>query len=369
MNRFMTSYLIAMLMVSPAVLAQTTSGTDTVTAGSSTEGGFDALSSGNQMIARSLMNAEVVPPDGGEIWTLDQIAAAKSTTGWGNVFRQMQAEGLVDAKNLGQVVSSYARSTQTAVPASVAADVETEGDTAASSEAEHRSTNTADSDTKTDSDEVAKSGQDPEDTEGAFAKLSPGNQKIARSLMNAQTLPADDGTQPWDLDQIAAAKGQTGWGNVFKQMHSEGLIDARNLGQVVSRYNADAVVSAAAPEGAAVAATDGTTTLRGGDHGAADTHIDDGAGHVAASVSIGHGHAYGLNQGSISASDDITTAAGTTVNMGAGDAEMAATAGNSSVAVSATGHAAGNGAVAISSTSVSVDAGEHGAGHAYGHLK
>lgn len=89
--------------------------------------------------------------------------------------------------------------------------------------------------------------------DGAFAKLSPGNQKIARSLFEAQKAPAEtvtggtttggtaDGTaaaatgSPWTLDQIAAAKqsGQ-GWGNVFKEMKEQGLVEAKNLGQVVS---------------------------------------------------------------------------------------------------------------------------------------
>ena len=39
--------------------------------------------------------------------TLDQIAALKGHEGWGVLFRQMKAGGLVQAKTLGQVVSSY----------------------------------------------------------------------------------------------------------------------------------------------------------------------------------------------------------------------------------------------------------------------
>src|SRR6185312_838436 len=39
--------------------------------------------------------------------TLDQIAALKGHEGWGVVFRQMKAGGLLQAKTLGQVVSSY----------------------------------------------------------------------------------------------------------------------------------------------------------------------------------------------------------------------------------------------------------------------
>lgn len=99
--------------------------------------------------------------------------------------------------------------------------------------------------------------------DGAFAALSPGNQKIARALFEVQKAPAPTEPAPggtttggtgtstggtgtsstattttdsrWTLDQIAAAKqsGQ-GWGNIFKEMKAEGLVEAKNLGQVVS---------------------------------------------------------------------------------------------------------------------------------------
>jgi hypothetical protein len=73
---------------------------------------------------------------------------------------------------------------------------------------------------------------------GAFDRLSPGNQKIARSLFGAQsrtTLPP--GAHPLTLDQIAAAKQRgEGWGNVFKDMKARGLVGDKNLGQVVSRF-------------------------------------------------------------------------------------------------------------------------------------
>jgi len=67
---------------------------------------------------------------------------------------------------------------------------------------------------------------------GAYASLSPGNQKIARALFEAQT------TKPLTLDQIAAKKqsGQ-GWGKVFQDMKAQGLVQEKNLGQVVSRYH------------------------------------------------------------------------------------------------------------------------------------
>jgi hypothetical protein len=71
-------------------------------------------------------------------------------------------------------------------------------------------------------------------TAGSFDQLSTGNQKIARALYGAQRT---DATGTLTLDQIAAMKesGQ-GWGEVFKDLRSRGLITEKNLGQVVSRY-------------------------------------------------------------------------------------------------------------------------------------
>jgi hypothetical protein len=68
---------------------------------------------------------------------------------------------------------------------------------------------------------------------GGVQSLSPGNQKIARALFDAQH-PAAGGPTPLTLDQIAALKATEGWGKVFRQMKTEGLIQAHNLGQVVS---------------------------------------------------------------------------------------------------------------------------------------
>jgi len=79
-------------------------------------------------------------------------------------------------------------------------------------------------------------------TTETFASLSPGNQKIAQALFDAQVKPAPgaatSSTAPkaFTRDQIAAMKqsGQ-GWGKVFKTVKAEGqLPGAKNLGQVVS---------------------------------------------------------------------------------------------------------------------------------------
>ena len=68
---------------------------------------------------------------------------------------------------------------------------------------------------------------------GAFEQLSPGNQKIAHALYEAQKRGAPGLT----LDQIAARKqAGTGWNDVFKDMRARGFVEERNLGQVVSGY-------------------------------------------------------------------------------------------------------------------------------------
>jgi hypothetical protein len=71
-------------------------------------------------------------------------------------------------------------------------------------------------------------------TGGSFDNLSAGNQKIADALFAAQK---PSGTQTaLTKDQIANLKGGEGWGKVFKQMKSDGLLTDKNLGQVVSAH-------------------------------------------------------------------------------------------------------------------------------------
>jgi len=69
---------------------------------------------------------------------------------------------------------------------------------------------------------------------GGFKNLSPGGQRIAQSLYNSQN--PRTGTTKLTLDQIATMKGREGWGRVFKEMKSDGLVQAKNLGQVVSGH-------------------------------------------------------------------------------------------------------------------------------------
>ena len=75
---------------------------------------------------------------------------------------------------------------------------------------------------------------------GAYASLSPGNQKIARALFEAQKTSSGGTTttKPLTLDEIAAKKRSgLGWGKIFKDMKAKGLVPQKNLGQVVSRHH------------------------------------------------------------------------------------------------------------------------------------
>lgn len=75
---------------------------------------------------------------------------------------------------------------------------------------------------------------------GAFAQLSPGDQKIAQALFEAQTKStstAPNAPESLTLDEIAAKKqGHEGWGEVFKDMKAQGLVTQKNLGQVVKSF-------------------------------------------------------------------------------------------------------------------------------------
>ena len=72
--------------------------------------------------------------------------------------------------------------------------------------------------------------------QGAFNSLSPGNQKIAQALFNAEVEnPPSPGTTPLTLDQIAAMKENgNSWGKIFRDMKAQGLVQERNLGEAVS---------------------------------------------------------------------------------------------------------------------------------------
>ncbi len=71
---------------------------------------------------------------------------------------------------------------------------------------------------------------------GAFSKLSPGQQKIARALYEAQA-QGPTAPRPLTLDEIAM-KRQTrvGWGAVFTDMKAAGQVTDKSLGQVVKTW-------------------------------------------------------------------------------------------------------------------------------------
>jgi hypothetical protein len=95
------------------------------------------------------------------------------------------------------------------------------------------------------------SAQTPGLVNGAYERLSPGNQKVARALFDAQAAVAipgpNSGAKTLTLDEIAAQKqGGTAWGQVFHAMKTRGLLHEANLGQVVSRYEHQGTVSVSA---------------------------------------------------------------------------------------------------------------------------
>ncbi len=104
MNRlFLTfGFALALAMAAPAFAQETPP---------SNEGAFDALSTGGQKIVSSIyeshLDSATVSPTATISLTKDDIAALKAETGWGNVYKQLYAEGLVTHRNLGQAISSY----------------------------------------------------------------------------------------------------------------------------------------------------------------------------------------------------------------------------------------------------------------------
>jgi hypothetical protein len=95
------------------------------------------------------------------------------------------------------------------------------------------------------------SGQTPGLVNGAYERLSPGNQKIAHALFDAQVAIAvagpTSGVRKLTLDEIAAQRrGGQAWGQVFQGMKARGLLHESNLGQVVSRYEHQGKVRASA---------------------------------------------------------------------------------------------------------------------------
>ena len=77
---------------------------------------YSKLSLGNQKVASALYQAQT-PAVGttARPLSLEQIAAKRrSGQAWGQIFRELKAQGLVHEKSLGQVVARYQKTTEEA---------------------------------------------------------------------------------------------------------------------------------------------------------------------------------------------------------------------------------------------------------------
>ena len=71
---------------------------------------YDALAPGHQKIAQALFLAQTTPAPGAVAppLTLDEIAARRvSGQGWGRIFKDMKAQGLITDRNLARSVTRY----------------------------------------------------------------------------------------------------------------------------------------------------------------------------------------------------------------------------------------------------------------------
>jgi hypothetical protein len=118
MRRWIGRSVCGMVLAAGVAAAQTTV-IVTPTPSPTTAGAFDQLSPGNQKIAQALFEAHLAsrPPGVPPALTPNDLAAMKqSGQGWGGIFKQLQAQGLVQEKNLGQVVRTYSPHQRTPAP-------------------------------------------------------------------------------------------------------------------------------------------------------------------------------------------------------------------------------------------------------------
>src|SRR5579863_2378991 len=111
-----------------------------------------------------------------------------------------------------------------------------------------------------------------------FEALSAGDRKIGRALFLAQR-PTASGPAPMSLNQIADLKAHSTWAKVFAQMQSRGLLQAKNLGQIVNGYEHQRSDARPRPR---TSAAGGATTL-----------VTGGSGSVVASSQRGGGISHG----------------------------------------------------------------------------
>lgn len=96
----------------------------------------------------------------------------------------------------------------------------------------------------------------------SFEGMSAGDRKIGRALFLAQH-PTAAGPAPLSLNQIADLKAHSTWAKVFTHMQSRGLLQAKNLGQIVNGYQR----SEARPQERSAAKTGSSPTLVTGGNG------------------------------------------------------------------------------------------------------
>jgi hypothetical protein len=123
-RRLMVVCVVAIFAVSGAH-AQTKPKTPATAA---SKGAFDKLSLGNQKVAAALYHAQSsgVGSSGttpaGRPLTLEEISAKRGRgQAWGQIFRELKAQGLVHEKSLGQAVARYQK-TLDASPGLLASD-------------------------------------------------------------------------------------------------------------------------------------------------------------------------------------------------------------------------------------------------------
>lgn len=127
--------------------------------------------------------------------------------------------------------------------------------------------------------------------QGTYDKLSPGNQKIANALFDAQqtsTGSTSTASKTYTRDDIAAMKQSgKGWGVVFKEMKANGYYsEYKNLGQVISRSKHPAT-----------SGTSGSTTITSGS-GKSQGIGKSGQGHFGDDASAGTKGSSGVSSSS-----------------------------------------------------------------------
>lgn len=197
---------------------------------------------------------------------------------------------------------------------------------------------------------------------GAFESLSPGNQKIALAIYDSGSRARPTAaSESLSLDEIARMKESgRGWGEIFHDMRSRGLVQDKNLGQAVSGMHRSGRPTAAPTE--ITTASGRTLTVSG--HGRRDAAwsgrrrfgSDDPTDDAARATAAGRGR-----EGGARAADGRATAA-----HGGATAAHGATAGRggSTAAYGGATAARGEATAASVATAARGSAAGHGGGHA-----